>query len=540
MGYKMTALRRIWLAAVLIAASGMALAQDAVIPAPKFDIQRFEVVGDTQLGAERVQQLVAPFTGKQKDFADVQRALEALEGAYRDLGFGVIQVQLPEQDITRGVVRFNILQPKVGKVSVEGNEHFSTDNVRRSLPTVKEGETPNSHDIARNLQIAAEHPVKQTSVLLRSGAGEGLVDVNVRVNDDKPWRLVATLDDSGTSDTGYLRLGLGYQHTNLFDRDHTLSLQYITSPSNLDQVSIYGFGYRIPYYRLNSSLDLYAGYSDVDSGTVGSLFDVSGAGTIFGGRWNYYLPKWGDVEQKVYAGLDYRAFQNKVTLTGGGVGLVPDYTIHPVSMGYGGVLRAAASVLNFNATLSTNIPGGSDGSKADFRCPRPSDGLCVRNGADPNYVILRFGTSYSHVFRNEWQTRVALTGQYTDDALVPGEQFGIGGVDTVRGYLPREAASDRGYATQMELYTPNFAGKAGLGDKWRTRLLGFYDFGGVSRNNALPGEQAGKFLASTGIGLRLSYGKSLSLRLDLAQILKAHGTRQTDDVRLNAGLAIIY
>lgn len=164
----------------------------------------------------------------------------------------------------------------------------------------------------------------------------------------------------------------------------------------------------------------------------------------------------------------------------------------------------------------------------------------TRSSATKNYVILRFGTSYSHAFRNEWQSRIALTGQYTEDALVPGEQFGIGYVDTVRGYLPREAANDRGYATQLELYTPNFAPRAGMSDKWRSRLLGFYDFGAVSRNHALPGEQTGKFLASAGVGLRLSYGKSVSLRLDLAQILKAHGTRQTDDLRLNAGLAIIY
>ncbi|MDP1537853.1 MAG: ShlB/FhaC/HecB family hemolysin secretion/activation protein [Burkholderiales bacterium] len=529
----MTVLRRLFAIVILVAAASAATAQDAVPPAPKFDIQRFEVVGDTILGADTVQRLVTPFTGTQKDFSDVQRALEALEGAYRDLGYGVIQVQLPEQDITRGVVRFNIAQPKVGKVIVEGNEHFSTDNVRRSLPTVKEGETPNSHDIARNLQITGEHPVKQTSVLLRSGAGEGLVDVNVRVTDDRPWRLVATLDDSGTSDTGYLRLGLGYQHTNLFDRDHTLSLQYITSPTKLDQVSIYGFGYRIPYYRLNSSLDLYAGYSDVDSGTVdflGTPFGISGKGSIAGMRWNYYLPKWQDIEQRVYLGLDYRAFQNNVTLFG--IGVVPDITVHPVSVGYAGLKRMTASEWAFNGSISANIPGGNDGQQADFDR--------TRAGATANYVILRAGTSFSHAFRNEWQARVALTGQYTENSLIPGEQFGIGGVNTVRGYLPREAANDKGYATQLELYTPNWAEKAGLSDKWRSRLVGFYDFGAVSRNNAVIGEQAGKYLASTGIGLRLSYGKSVSLRVDLAQILKAHGTRQTDDQRLNASLAIIY
>jgi len=526
----MTALRQFIYAVALVVAAGVAFAQDVVIPAPKFDIQRFEVVGDTVLGAESVQRLVTPFAGTQKDFGDVQRALEALEGAYRDLGYGVIQVQLPEQDITRGVVRFNIVQPKIGKVIVEGNQHFSTDNVRRSLPTVKEGDIPNSNDIARNLQITAEHPVKQTNVLLRSGANEGVVDVNVRVKDDKPWRLVGTLDNTGTSDTGYLRLGLGYQHTNLFDRDHTLSLQYITSPSKLDQVSIYGIGYRIPYYRHNSSLDLYGGYSDVDSGVVGNLFSVSGKGTIAGARWNYYLPKWQDVEHRAYLGLDYRAFQNNVTL--GGVGFVPDITVHPVSAGYAGLKRMTSSEWAFNGSVSANVPGGNDGNAPDFQR--------TRSGASQNYVILRAGTSFSHAFRNDWQSRVALHGQYTENSLIPGEQFGIGGNDTVRGYLPREAANDKGYAAQLEVYTPNWAENMGLSDKWRTRVVGFYDFGGVSRNNTLPGEQAGKYLASTGLGLRLSYGKSVSLRVDLAQILKAHGTRQTDDQRLNASLAIIY
>ena len=533
MTYKYTVVRRLFCLVAMLMLAGNVAAQgvaDVAIPAPKFEIRSFEVVGDSVLGADLIQRLVAPHTGKEKDFSDVQRALEALEGAYRQRGYGVIQVQLPEQDVTRGVVRFNIAQPKIGKVVVEGNTHFSKENVRRALPSVKEGETPNTNDIARNLQIAAEHPIKQTSVLLRSGAGEGLVDVNVRVTDDKPWRLVGTLDNTGTADTGYLRLGIGFQHTNLFDRDHTLSLQYITSPSKLDQVAIYGFGYRIPYYRLNSSLDLFAGYSDVDSGTVGGLFAVSGKGSIYGARWNYYLPKWKDIEQKVYAGLDYRAYQNNVTLLG--IGIVPDITVHPVSVGYAGLKRMTASEWSFNASLARNLPGGNDGRAADFQA--------TRFGANENYTILRYGTSLSHAFRSEWQGRIAYTGQYTRDALIPGEQFGIGGPDTVRGYLPREAANDRGYVTQLELYTPNFAAAAGLSDKWRSRLVGFYDFGAVSRNNTLPSEQAGKYLASTGIGLRMAFGKSVSLRVDLAQILKAHGTRQTDDQRMNASLAVIY
>jgi len=511
----------------------VALAQgatDVVIPAPRFEIRSFEVSGDRILGAETVQRLVGPFTGQQKDFSDVQRALEALEAEYRRRGFGVVQVQLPEQDITRGVVRFNVNQPTIGKVNIEGNQFFNNANVRRALPSIKEGETPNSAAIARDLQVASEHPVKQTNVLLRSGASESQVDINVRVTDGRPWRLIATLDDSGTSDTGYMRLGLGFQHTNLFDRDHTFTAQYVTSPTDHDQVAIYGLGYRIPYYRLHSTLDLFAGYSDVDSGTVQGLFNVSGKGSIFGGRWNYHLLKRDDIEHRVFAGLDYRAFQNNVTLAG--VGFVPDITIQPVSIGYAGLKRMTASEWNFNTSLSRNLPGGVDGDAAAFNR--------TRAGANPEYTILRFGTSYIHAFANQWQARAALAGQYSGDKLVPGEQFGIGGPDSVRGYLLREATNDIGYAVQLEAYTPNLAGRLKLDDQWRLRMVGYYDFGQVKRNDPLAGEQAGKYLASTGIGMRLAYGKMVSLRLDLSHVLRDHGTRQAGDMRLNGAMVLVY
>ncbi|MBI4195303.1 MAG: ShlB/FhaC/HecB family hemolysin secretion/activation protein [Betaproteobacteria bacterium] len=506
------------------------LAQERPVPAPKFDIQRFEISGNTLLPQEEAERIVAPFIGKRKDFGDIQRALEALEEAYRDRGYGVVRVFLPEQDITKGVVQFRVRQPRIAKVTVEGNTRFDDDNIRRSVPAVREGETPNAQDIARNLQMLGEHPAKQTTVVLRSARTESEIDVNVKVTDQKPWRVILSLDDTGTGDTGYLRSGVAFQHSNLFDRDHTLTAQYLTSPTHPSKVSIYGVGYRAPYYRLNSSFDLIAGYSDVNSGTVQNLFNVSGSGTIFGARWNYYLPKWGEVEQKLIGGADYRAFKNEVLLAG--QGLVPDITIHPVSLAYSGVLRMAAAEFNFYGGASTNIPGGNDGKDADF--------AASRTGATANYTIFRYGASYVQAFEGEWQARAAFNGQYTTDALVPGEQFGVGGPDSVRGYLLREVTNDRGYATQLEIYTPNLAPAAGLQDSYRARLLAFYDFGGVKRNNALPGEQEGKFIASTGVGVRIGYGKSVSLRMDVAQILKAAGTRQTDDQRVSASLAIVF
>lgn len=534
-----TTFKRPGFAALLLAIAGIVFAPSPLhaqqaqeaIPSPRFDINRFEVIGNTLLPAAEIDRLVAPHTGKNKDFADIQRALEALEQAYRERGYGVAQVLLPEQDITRGVVQFRVLQPRVGRVLIEGNTHFNAENIRHSLPSVREGETPNSKEIARNLQMTAEHSVKQTNVLLRSGASEDKVDVNIKVTDDKPWRAFFTLDNSGTGDTGYFRTGVGFQHSNLFNRDHALTATYITSPDHIDDVTILGLGYRIPYYHLNSTLELIAGYSDVNSGVVQGLFNVSGSGTIAGARWNYFLPKWGETEHKVGLGLDYRAFKNEVVLASGQQ-LVPDITIHPASLTYSALRRMTAAEWSYHAGAVANIPGGSDGQSDDFQR--------ARAGASSNYTLLRYGTNYTRQFRNEWQMRFALHGQYTRDLLVSGEQFGVGGPDSVRGYQMREIASDRGYSGQAELYTPDVARKVALTEDHKLRLLAFYDWGTIRRNHALPGEIAGDSIASVGVGLRLTYRKFMSLRVDLAQILQQTANRERDSQRVTGSLALVF
>ena len=504
--------------------------------APRFEITRYEVEGNTLLTPREIDRAFTPFTGQSKDFGDIQRALESLEQAYRNRGFGAVQVVLPEQDITRGVVRFSVIEPRLGKVIIEGNQHFDEANVLRSLPGLQPGVSPNSRQIARNLQLLNEHPAKQTTVLLRSGTPENEIDATVRVTDEKPLKFVVTLDNSGTPETGRYRAGFGVQHSNLFNRDHILNLQYITNPENPSDVTIFGAGYRIPFYHLNSSLDLFAGYSDVDSGTLQGLFNVSGSGTIFGARYNMHLSKIGAYEHKLSLGLDYRAYKNDVELIGTVGTLVPDITVHPASVTYSGLWRTTNSEYGFYAGYSRNLfHGGNDGSDSDFKA--------ARTDATAGYRIWRAGAHFTTAFPQDWQLRGVLNGQYTEDALVPGEQFGFGGPDSVRGFFVREVANDKGYSGSLEVYTPDFGPQLNSKFGWRDlrlRALAFVDFGTTSRNKVQPGESSGQSGSSVGVGLRLAYAKRLSLRLDFAHVIDPAGVQGRNDQMLHAGMAVLF
>lgn len=478
---------------------------------PRFEISRFVVEGNTLLSGEEIDKRVAPYVGAQKDFSDVQRALEALQDAYQDSGYGAVQVVLPEQVLEQGVVRFRVIEAKVRKITVEEAKFHDEANVRAVAPALKEGQTPRLRDIAAQMRVGNENLSKQTTLLMKTGEQEGEVDATLKVADVKPQKAFVSLDNTGSKESGNYRLGVGYQHANVRNRDELFTFQYITSPEGGDDVTVVGAGYRIPIYQWAGTVELIAGYSDVDTANVQNLFDATGKGTIFGARYNQFLPKVReDYEHRLSLGIDYRAFKADVQLVGGGAVPVPDVTLHPVSLTYSGRLQLREAEAGFYVSAARNIPGGNDGDDSDFRGLRAS--------ADADYTVFRYGANYSRVFPGDWQLRAILLGQYTDDALVAYEQFGAGGADSVRGFKERELFNDKGYRAMLEAYTPGWSAALG-GDAVRLRGLVFYDFAQLSRNDALPGEIRDEYISSAGFGLRLSVGENLSARLDVAQVL---------------------
>ncbi len=174
----------------------------------RFDILRFDIRGNTLLPAEQVTTLVAPYAGKGRVYGDIQKALEALENAYRSKGFGTVNVHVPEQEISAGVIRLDVTEAVIGKVRVEGNRHFDADNLRAALPQLQEGKAPNLRQISENVQLANENPARSAEVTLGISEEEGKVDAKVAVVDQPPQRFYVTFDNSGTMATGRHRLGV--------------------------------------------------------------------------------------------------------------------------------------------------------------------------------------------------------------------------------------------------------------------------------------------------------------------------------------------
>jgi hemolysin activation/secretion protein len=475
---------------------------------PRFDINGYQVEGNTLLAADGINDILAPFTGTGRDFGTVQEALDALEQAYRDHGFSMVSVALPEQELAGGVVRLKVNENRLGKIAIEGNRYFDQANIRRSLPGLNQGQTPNLDAVSRSLRIANENPAKKVNLQLQNSDKVNEIDANIAVKDEAPWKIGITADNTGDKQTGNSRLGVLLQHANVFNRDHLLTLQSIWSPEKVDQVSIYSLGYRAPLYSLGASIDLVGAYSNVDSGAItagiGSM-NVSGKGAILGLRYNQNLTRFGNYEHKLTLGLDYRAYENNVDLAGTPLG--NNVTVHPISLTYAGTFTTDTLNASFYLTDAQNLPGTWDGRDTDADIEK------ARPGASPSYNILRYGVNLSFALGADWQARGVVNAQLTRDLLVPGERYGVGGANTVRGFSERQFSDDQGYSWNVELYTPDLSKPFGV-KAFQSRLLMFYDRGYVSRRDPLPGDIANTEIASFGPGLRITNGKNLSISAD--------------------------
>jgi hemolysin activation/secretion protein len=528
-------------AACVLGIAAIAHAQAPVVQTPielRFDITRYAVEGNSLLPESEVEAIVSRFTGRQRDFGDVQRALEALELAYRERGYSAVQVYLPEQDLEKGTVRLRVIEARISRLQIEGNKFFDEANVRASLPSLAAGRTPNANEVAKNLRIVNESPAKQTSVTLRAGEKEGDVEALVDVSDEDPKKWFATLDNTGNKQSGYYRAGLGFQNSNLFGRDHAITLQYVTSPEKPKTLSIYSVGYHMPFYSLGASMDLIYGYSDSDVGatqTPTGPLKFSGRGHVMGMRYNHQFDRIGSYDHRLTGAIDYRKYENACSLgvfgpEGCGTAAAT-YNLAPVWLTYTGHINRERSQFSYYATAATNISGGSKGDTAALGA--------ARFGAKANYFVYRAGMNFMHALEGDWQFRARLDGQYTNEVLVPPEQFGIGGMNSVRGFLERQHADDRGHNASMEIYTPDLAANFNWGN-WNMRGLGFVDSGRTSRVNPQPSEVVRHGISSWGGGLRLSRDKSFSLRVDVAQILNESPPREKNHWRGTFGAVLSF
>ena len=455
---------------------------------PVFAIRGFDISGDNPLPAGETSRVLAPFLRTDASIETLQNATAALEASLKERGYALHRVVLPPQEVGE-TVQLRIVKFTIGKVIVEGLQRYDEANVRASLPELKEGQAPNFKTLAIQTAIANESQGKQVQIALKEAQEADQIDARVVVTEAKPWNFAVNLANTGSRATGRDRLTFAGSHSNVLDLDHQFTGAYTTSIEKTSDVQQFGLNYRIPLYRLGGVV----GASFTHSKVVGDFgaFRSTGAGQTMGINYSQYLPPDGGYRSYVTLGLDDKRFDvSDISGTP-----IPGQLVRrsrPLSLGYTARVESDAAVWGYSTELAANTGGGSGNTLAAYRSEDPRISTA-------NFKLLRANANYLGGFAGGWLWGVRGQFQYSPDALISGEQFGLGGASSIRGTGERPISGDRGVSVTLEISTPDL--HPGL------RLLGFVDTGWL-RNNTPNGttKPSSDQLASVGLGLRYSIG----------------------------------
>ncbi|MEO7941709.1 MAG: ShlB/FhaC/HecB family hemolysin secretion/activation protein [Burkholderiaceae bacterium] len=467
---------------------------------PVFAIRGFDVIGDNPLSESETTHILAPFLRADATIETLQKATTALETALKARGYGLHRVVLPPQAVG-SAVRLDIVKFTIGKVTVDGLARYDEANIRASVPELAEGQAPNFKTLAVQTAIANESQGKQIQIALKESEVADQIDARIVVKESQPWNFATSLANTGARETGRDRLTVSGGHSNLFNLDHQFVGAYTTSIERTSDVRQLGLNYRIPVYRAGGVV----GASYTRSTVVGNYgaFTSTGAGQTMGLNYSHYLPPEGGYRGYLNLALDDKRFD--ITEISGVP--VPGQQIRrsrPLTLGYAARVESSAAIWSYNVDLSRNLSGGSGNNLAAYQSEDPRI-------TTSRFTVLRANANYLGLLSGGWLWSVRGQLQTSADALISGEQFGLGGASNVRGTTERPISGDRGLFTSWELSTPEL--HPGL------RLLGFVDAGWLRNNNPnATNKPPSDHLASVGLGLRYNQGH-IAVTLDWGRIV---------------------
>ncbi|MEY2466835.1 MAG: hypothetical protein QOD03_1356 [Verrucomicrobiota bacterium] len=225
--------------------------------APTFDVRGYRIEGNTVLPPEKFG-LMSNYTGAVVDLPRLRQGLGELQLLYRNLGFATVGVTLPQQKLTNGFVRVKVVEGWLNDITVTGNRYYSSNNVRRALPSLTTNILLNTKWFQPELDQANANQDRQIYPVIGPGPDPGTTALTLKVKDRLPLHGHIEINDKATPGTPLLRIDSAIQYNNLWQLNHQIGLQYNFSPQSMksgnyspnvfDQpmVASYSGFYRIP------------------------------------------------------------------------------------------------------------------------------------------------------------------------------------------------------------------------------------------------------------------------------------------------------
>lgn len=478
-------------------------------------VQGFHFTGNQVIDSKTLTQTANHLQGGREELtlAELRQIADGIADYYHKQGYFLAQVLLPAQEIASSTVTFQVVEGRLGQIRIEGNRYYSTSFIARRLPrqellsdiAVRE-ETVNR--LKRALLVLNENPGLRATSSLEKGTQPGTTDLVVTVEDSKPISRTFEFNNFGSRLASRERFIPSLDLANLSGRGDSLSLRLVGG-APLGDLFFGRARYALPLNAKGTRLavDLLAGRFEV--GQEFAILGIEGRGTTFGVAATHPVYKSRVKSVTAELGLDLK--NSKLDLLGA---QSSDDKIRSLRLGahfdtYDRKGRTFASLFVHQGL--GDFLGGMDRD-----APRPS-----RVGGSNHFT--KFTLDGARVQRLTSRTFLIAraAAQVSSRSLVVGEQFSIGGADSVRGYPQSEFLGDDGAQVSLE---------ARISPRWQLppwmqefQVALFADHGVISIKNPVTGQDKSQNLTGAGFGVRANLKDDISLRADFGFALKRRG-----------------
>jgi len=476
-----------------------------------FILQRIVIEGANVFSAADLAPLYQDMVGRDVTLQQIYDAAAAITAKYGAAGYILSQAVVPAQRIVGGVVRIQVVEGFVDKVTLKNETGAALDDhlLQAYAASISAAHPLQASVLERYLLLMNDLPgVTARSYMQPSPTTPGAADMVVVV-ERKTFDGTVSIDNQGSKFLGPYE---GLVEGNLNDvigRDERTGVRYAnTVPfSELHYAEIY-HDEQLDTEGTKATFDFY--WSQANPGS----FFTGVTDNDYSGSVQITHPFIRSRAQNLIGLARFEVDNLEGNLTGAQI--VNDH------------LRVLRTQLIWNG-IDALWNGAASSASVEYSQGLPIFGattLPTRVGASTTFAKFNGQAWRDQGIGGDFSIYGAVAGQVSDQILPSSEEFGFGGAQFGRGYDPSEIIGDSGIAGTAELRWGQEVGNAWLHDY---QFFGFCDAGVVWSNLMLPASSGQQTAVSTGAGVRINLELGISgyveVGIPLTRIVASEGNK---------------
>lgn len=433
----------------------------------RFELREIRIEGNTRYDKAVLESYYQHMLGKQVSLAELVDLANRLTAKYRQDGYLLTQVVVPEQSIEGGKVRLQVIEGYLEHVQIKGTVDGPRVRVEELLAPLTEKRPLDADTLERGLLLVGDLPGVNVQSVLSPGQALGSSNLDVALQQQR-YEGFVSLDNRGSHYTDPTTLAFGATEFSRLGFYEQIDVLGAISPFS-DATRYIQLRGTLPLGGMfaGDTLQIMGSYSKVNPDIPDSVFPFDSVSKSTEGSISYNHPFIRSRSQNLSGGL---ALQWKDTET-----RLRDFASDASNPGRDHV-RVFQQRLTYDWVdrwMGINLAEVRNNIGLDmWGATKKDDERRSREVADGRFVYLNGNIGRLQGLGGPWSVYGELQWQYSFDPLLPSERFGVGGSGIGRGFAPGNITGDRGFALKLE---PRYGQAVGYSWLRSYQAYAFYD-----------------------------------------------------------------